>query len=146
MTHTRKGAKQVPIANGHTEQKSGPLAKPDETDAKTDYSRWRLLDESGRQTWHYLTDDSKVKEWPQSVADKYHLGLPTVWLPFKYFIHATYSNLRRAFQNCRVRRSPHIQLTIACPSSLICNCPQVTGRVNMAVHSSSFQDSSSPGT
>lgn len=47
-------------------------------DQKTDYSRWRLLDERGRQTWHYLRTDEEVKKWPQSVADKYHLGLPTV--------------------------------------------------------------------
>ncbi|KAF2403058.1 oxidosqualene:lanosterol cyclase-like protein [Trichodelitschia bisporula] len=44
---------------------------------KTDYSRWRLLDERGRQTWHYLRTDDEVKKWPQSVADKYFLGLPT---------------------------------------------------------------------
>lgn len=47
---------------------------------KTDYSRWRLLDERGRQTWHYLEDDDDVRTWPQSIADKYHLGLPTVML------------------------------------------------------------------
>jgi lanosterol synthase len=47
-------------------------------DKKTDYSRWRLLDERGRQTWQYLRTDEEVKKWPQSVADKYHLGLPTV--------------------------------------------------------------------
>ena len=47
-------------------------------DEKTDYSRWRLLDERGRQTWHYLEDDEQAKEWPQSVADKYHLGMSIV--------------------------------------------------------------------
>ncbi|KAK4948501.1 hypothetical protein LTR28_007429, partial [Elasticomyces elasticus] len=46
-------------------------------DEKTDYSRWRLLDERGRQTWHYLRTDEEVRKWPQSIADKYHLGLPT---------------------------------------------------------------------
>ena len=45
---------------------------------RTDYSRWRMLDERGRQTWHYLEDEEDVKEWPQSTADKYFLGLPTV--------------------------------------------------------------------
>ena len=45
---------------------------------RTDYTRWRLLDEEGRQTWHYLEDDEDVKEWPQSIADKYFLDLPTV--------------------------------------------------------------------
>ncbi|KAF4632533.1 hypothetical protein G7Y89_g5597 [Cudoniella acicularis] len=43
----------------------------------TDYSRWRLLAERGRHTWHYLQDDEDVKEWPQSFADKYFLGLDT---------------------------------------------------------------------
>lgn len=46
---------------------------------KTDYSRWRLADVRGSQTWHYLEDDARLKEWPQSIADKYFLGLPTVW-------------------------------------------------------------------
>ncbi|KAK4991652.1 Lanosterol synthase (Oxidosqualene--lanosterol cyclase) [Elasticomyces elasticus] len=46
-------------------------------DEKTDYGRWRLLDERGRQTWHYLRTGEEVREWPQSIADKYHLGLPT---------------------------------------------------------------------
>ncbi|WEW56037.1 Lanosterol synthase erg7A [Emydomyces testavorans] len=44
---------------------------------KTDYSRWRLLDDHGRQTWHYLKTEKELEEWPQSIADKYHLGLPT---------------------------------------------------------------------
>ncbi|KAI9707584.1 MAG: Lanosterol synthase (Oxidosqualene--lanosterol cyclase) [Candelina mexicana] len=43
---------------------------------KTDYERWRLLDVKGRQTWHYLESDEELKEWPQSIADKYHLELP----------------------------------------------------------------------
>lgn len=45
---------------------------------RTDYTRWRLLDEAGRQTWHYLEDDEDAKEWPQSTADKYFLNLPIV--------------------------------------------------------------------
>ena len=44
----------------------------------TDIQRWRLLDEAGRQTWHYLETDEEVKDWPQSTADRYHLGLPLV--------------------------------------------------------------------
>jgi hypothetical protein len=50
-------------------------------DQKTDYARWRLLDEEGRHTWHYLTTDEQVKAWPQTIADKYHLGLPIVRWP-----------------------------------------------------------------
>ncbi len=47
-------------------------------DEATDIQRWRLLDERGRQTWHYLETDEEVKTWPQSTADRYHLGLPLV--------------------------------------------------------------------
>ncbi|KAI9765508.1 MAG: Lanosterol synthase (Oxidosqualene--lanosterol cyclase) [Geoglossum simile] len=47
------------------------------TPQRTDYTRWRLLDERGRQTWHYLEDDEEVKRWPQSIADKYLLGQST---------------------------------------------------------------------
>ncbi|EAS31167.3 squalene/oxidosqualene cyclase [Coccidioides immitis RS] len=46
-------------------------------DDQTDYSRWRLLNDCGRQTWHYLTAARELEQWPQSIADKYHLGLPT---------------------------------------------------------------------
>ena len=46
--------------------------------ARTDYSRWRLLDEKGRLTWRYLKDDEQVKTWPQTIADKYFLDLPLV--------------------------------------------------------------------
>jgi hypothetical protein len=45
--------------------------------ARTDYSLWRLKVKHGRQTWHYLTPE-EAKEWPQSITDKYHLGLETV--------------------------------------------------------------------
>lgn len=44
----------------------------------TDIQRWRLLDERGQQTWHYLETAEQVKAWPQSTADRYHLGLPLV--------------------------------------------------------------------
>ncbi|KAE8315582.1 terpenoid cyclases/protein prenyltransferase alpha-alpha toroid [Aspergillus transmontanensis] len=43
---------------------------------KTDYTRWRLLNEDGRHTWHYLEDDESARKWPQTLADKYYLGLP----------------------------------------------------------------------
>jgi hypothetical protein len=44
---------------------------------RTDYSLWRLAVKHGRQTWHYLTPE-EAKEWPQSIPDKYQLGLETV--------------------------------------------------------------------
>ena len=49
-------------------------------DPKTELKRWRLLDDHGRQTWHYLTSDEEEKAWPQTTADKYFLEIPTVCL------------------------------------------------------------------
>jgi lanosterol synthase len=72
-TRSEKKAAQVPLASGE-KTANGRVQK----DKKTDYSRWRLLDERGRQTWHYLRTDEEAEKWPQSVADKYYLGLPTV--------------------------------------------------------------------
>ena len=47
-------------------------------EGKTDRTRWRLRTEGGRHTWHYLDSDEAAKEWPQTNADKYNLGLPLV--------------------------------------------------------------------
>ncbi|TAQ87209.1 hypothetical protein B7494_g4465 [Chlorociboria aeruginascens] len=57
-------------------------AKRPKLQERTDYTRWRLLGERGRQTWHYLEDDEDAKEWPQTIADRYFLGLPTNGLEF----------------------------------------------------------------
>ena len=62
--------------NGHLNGYAKPVT-PTEEEA-TDLERWRLLDERGRQTWHYLQSDREVERWPQTAADRYHLGLPTV--------------------------------------------------------------------
>lgn len=48
---------------------------------KTDHTRWRLRDDNGRQTWHYLQTDEEIKQWPLTTADKHHLGLDTVGEP-----------------------------------------------------------------
>lgn len=48
------------------------------TESATDLTRWRLLNERGRQTWHYLTTDEQIQAWPQSIADKQFLGLQLV--------------------------------------------------------------------
>lgn len=65
--------------NGHA---NGPLhgktVEPKVSDVKTDHTRWRMLDERGRQTWHYLESDEEVKKWPMSAADRWYLGLDTV--------------------------------------------------------------------
>lgn len=76
MARMPAATKATNVAN-----KSEKAVKPAETDfadATTDHTRWRLLDEAGRHTWHYLADDEDAKEWPQTTADRYHLGLPTV--------------------------------------------------------------------
>jgi lanosterol synthase len=57
---------------------TGHVAKDPNGDDKTDYSRWRLHDNDGRLTWVYLQSDEEAKSWPQTVYDKYHLGLSTV--------------------------------------------------------------------
>lgn len=74
-------------ANGYTngfkaDQKhvNGNAKSPSPNETGTDLSRWRLLDERGRLTWHYLRTDDEVKEWPQTIADKHFLGLATVWV------------------------------------------------------------------
>ena len=81
MVQTRqrgqKGANGKAKGNAVGKSSNGFVVGPD-GDEKTDYSRWRLLDEDGRHTWHYLRTDKEVEAWPQTVADKFHLGLPTV--------------------------------------------------------------------
>lgn len=80
----RKQVTEAPGAsNGATKKRSS--VDSDDHDAKrprlqesTDKARWRLRSEGGRHTWHYLEDDEAAKEWPQSYADKYYLGMPLV--------------------------------------------------------------------
>ena len=68
----RKRGEGLRAANGSV----GKEEKPN--DARTDLTRWRLKDERGRQTWHYLETDEELKAWPLSVADRYFMGLETV--------------------------------------------------------------------
>lgn len=66
-------------ANGHYDHKDSWAAGAfDAQEARTDRTRWRLLDEQGRQTWVYLRSKKEAEEWPQSIADKHHLGMPIV--------------------------------------------------------------------
>ncbi|PIA92428.1 Seco-amyrin synthase [Cercospora beticola] len=71
MTFRNRSAKEQPKANGQAK------ANAKSPDSRTDYSRWRLKDDRGRQTWHYLQSDEEIKQWPQTIADKWHLGLDT---------------------------------------------------------------------
>ena len=64
------------LANGF----ANGLTEPQ--DERTDLTRWRLRDDRGRQTWHYLETDQGIEQWPQSLADKHFLGLQLVREPF----------------------------------------------------------------
>lgn len=109
-----KGA--VTAVDGHTKPQVIVTAREkrsiDSTDAavpakrpklseRTDYSKWRMLDEKGRQTWHYL-DDEEVKKWPQSDADKWYLGLPLVYAFF--LASCIYANPGRTSQTYLLQR------------------------------------------
>lgn len=86
---TKRGAAQKILndAVGVTKSKDGH--------EKTDYTRWRLKDDRGCQTWHYLESDKDMKAWPQSTADKYFLGLDTVsWCLFQ----SSFVNPHRTFE------------------------------------------------
>ncbi|KAI1263532.1 terpenoid cyclases/protein prenyltransferase alpha-alpha toroid [Xylariaceae sp. FL1019] len=85
MVTTRSSNDGKPATNGntHPDSKLSSKKRPSngtvDVDAKrarrTEPSRWRMLDENGRLTWHYLESDGEVKGWPQSAADKWYLGL-----------------------------------------------------------------------
>lgn len=65
-------------ATGIATKQQIPMQSTKPGHEKTDYSRWRLRDDRGCQTWHYLGTDEEIKAWPQSTADKYFLGIGTV--------------------------------------------------------------------
>jgi len=44
---------------------------------QTDKTRWRLIGDNGEQRWTYLKTSEEAAAWPQTTADKWHLGLPT---------------------------------------------------------------------
>ncbi|KAI1176072.1 oxidosqualene:lanosterol cyclase [Nemania sp. FL0916] len=85
QTRSSGGRQAMPNGKAHTGGAQAPKshtsndtsAKSSQTTRNADRSCWRLLDESGRLTWHYLEDDKAAKEWPQSTADKWYLGLDT---------------------------------------------------------------------
>ena len=57
-----------------------PLDVPENGDAPfTDLTRWRLnADDNGRHVWEYLESDEACRARPQTVLDKFQLGLPIV--------------------------------------------------------------------
>ena len=75
-------------ANGHTLNEQtytdteGAIATGIDTSSsveRTDFSLWRIKVLHGRQTWHYITPE-EAESWPQTIPEKYHLGLETVLL------------------------------------------------------------------
>lgn len=73
--------KNLKRRNGEANASDKSAAKKPRLEETTDRTRWRMKDEAGRHTWHYLEDDKDAKEWPQSYADKWYLGLPLVCYP-----------------------------------------------------------------
>lgn len=57
---------------------NGKVSLDTAKDQKTDYSKWRLIDEQGRQSWRYLESDEEAAKWPQTTAEKHFLGLDIV--------------------------------------------------------------------
>lgn len=88
MAHQRKPQRQNGVtngqvnghANGHANTNGSAHKHSIDLSSETvDRSRWRLeVGQDSRHVWHYLKTDQQLKDWPQSTADKYYLGLPTV--------------------------------------------------------------------
>lgn len=121
--HSRAPQKKA-IESTETQEKRPQLS------TRTDYTRWRMLDEKGRQTWHYLEDDEDAKEWPQTTADKWYLGLPVVrdspWAVTPILTG------HRAFPIYLLSRRLSTRSRMASNSSLNSNFLQETGVANTA--------------
>ena len=78
----------------------------------TDLTRWRLKSADGRQVWHYLSEEAS-KQTPQTLADKYWLGLPLV-LP--HLLHIPLSETHNVKLSRPLGRpnSPNPENTIRC--------------------------------
>ena len=102
------------------------------TDPTTDLQRWRLRNERGRQTWHYLTTDKELEAWPQTVADKHFLGLPLVRSIAWFFLHTNADiALFRTYQISRWPRHLELPPTTPSRSSPIYNFRRETGAASM---------------
>lgn len=108
--------------NGHVKgsaHTNGHTVAPAAQNERTDRSRWRLKDEQGRHTWHYLETDEQVKEWPQSVVDKHHLGLDTVSSTHPVQLQTNVPGTARPSFSLKTfssnRQRPHILLSNTAP-------------------------------
>jgi hypothetical protein len=143
-TH-RRGEKQKLISNGAVTSGTARASK-------TDYTRWRLKDERGCQTWHYLETEEEIEQWPQSLADKWHLGIDLVRKPPSLSNTIHMKERRLIYFDCRIfpifhlpKRPSNLPRT-ASPFSRNSNSPPATGPAIMEAPCSSSQASSLPGT
>ena len=101
-------------------------------DPATDLRRWRVLDERGRQTWHYLTTDKELEAWPQTVADKHFLGLPLVRSIACFSLHTNADvALSRTYRTSHRPRHLELPPTMPSRSSPTCSCHRETGAASM---------------
>ena len=98
---------------------------------KTDLLRWRLKSDRGCHTWHYLSSDEEVKEWPISVAERWYLGLDTVREHVKSSTFAILSE-HRICQHFQRQRHLYKHVRMVSPSTLNYSFQRVTGVANMA--------------
>ena len=127
-----RSARQKGCEVGNVKQQNRTTVETTTADPATDLRKWRLLDESGRQTWHYLATDQQVEEWPQTIADKYHLGLPLVRSIARLFLYTNADiSLSRTCQTFRERRHLAPQLTMAYRFSHIYSSRRAIGPVSM---------------
>jgi hypothetical protein len=102
-------------------------------DKRTDLTRWRMLDDDGRQTWHYLEDGKEAEAWPQSFADRYYLSLPTVSVPPSIKMPSQLlMAIIRMLLSCRNPKPLLMRSRMDSNSSNACSSLQETGLRNMA--------------
>lgn len=78
-------------------------------DDRTHPHEWRLRNVRGRQTWHHLETKDEQAAWPQTTADKYHLGMDTVG--------RCYSAIREVSQHQSVTFTASCHLVLAMDGS-----------------------------
>ncbi len=81
-TFPNPGGDEKLVVRAGEQDHDGHPGKRQRIQERTDSSRWRMRDDEGRMTWHYLETDEELKTWPQSYADKYYLGLPLVGISY----------------------------------------------------------------
>ena len=71
----KRGSKQQVLNGSAGARKISAVAE------KTDYTKWRMKNDRGCQTWHYMDSEEEEKAWPQTTADRHFLGMDTVRIP-----------------------------------------------------------------